>query len=222
LTIVRDLNTGAVLFVGDGKNGESLMDFLKKIHYSKAKIELVAMDMGKAYVKWVKNCLPNANIVVDKIRRGVLEKLDNEQKALLKKQRFTLLRNYEDLKPEAQEHLVNMQATFKELGEAYMMKEALRSIYKTAKDSSQAEAALMTWCETARLLDSKPLETMAKTIEARPDGIPGYWIFGVSGAAMEGFNNKIRHLISQAYGYHDEEYFKLKIFDLPNITIKEI
>jgi len=235
LTIVRNLDSGAVIFVGDGRSGDSLMDFLKKIHYSKAKIKLVAMDMSKAYVKWVKDYLPNASIVfdhfhviklmnekIDKIRRNVLEKLDNEQKAMLKNQRFTLLRNYENLKPEAQEHLVNIQATFKELGEAYMMKEALRSIYKTAQDSSQAETALMTWCETARLLDSKPLKTMANTIQTHLDGILGYWIFGVSSAAMEGFNNKIRHLISQAYGYHDEEYFKLKIFDLPNIRIQEI
>jgi transposase len=40
---------------------------------------------------------------------------------------------------------------------------------------------------------------------------------------MEGFNNKIGWLNRQAYGYRDEEYFKLKIFDLPKrSTVKAI
>jgi hypothetical protein len=38
---------------------------------------------------------------------------------------------------------------------------------------------------------------------------------------MEGFNNKIRWLMRQAYGYRDEEYFHLKIYDLPEIKTKK-
>ena len=37
-------------------------------------------------------------------------------------------------------------------------------------------------------------------------------------ASMEGFNNKIRWLIRQAYGFRDLEYFKLKIYQLPEIN----
>ena len=33
---------------------------------------------------------------------------------------------------------------------------------------------------------------------------------------MEGFNNKVRTMIRMAYGYRDEEYMVLKIYDLPN------
>ena len=52
---------------------------------------------------------------------------------------------------------------------------------------------------------------------ARWEGILGYWKYdGLTSAGMEGFNNKVRTLIRQAYGYRDEEYMKLKIFDLPN------
>jgi transposase len=40
----------------------------------------------------------------------------------------------------------------------------------------------------------------------------------MSNAAMEGFNNKIRWLIRLAYGFRDREYFKLKIFQLPEIS----
>jgi len=62
---------------------------------------------------------------------------------------------------------------------------------------------------------------MASCIEKHPNGILAYWSYnGLSNSSMEEFNNKIRWLIRQAYGYHDEEYFHLKIFDLPKIDIK--
>jgi transposase len=51
------------------------------------------------------------------------------------------------------------------------------------------------------------------------EGIKGYWKYDkLTSAGMEGFNNKIGCLNRQAYGYRDEEYFKLKIFDLPAIS----
>ncbi|NLD99846.1 MAG: transposase, partial [Fibrobacter sp.] len=40
-------------------------------------------------------------------------------------------------------------------------------------------------------------------------------------AAMEGFNNKVRHMIAQAYGFHDYEYMKLKIYELPSMVLRK-
>ena len=63
------------------------------------------------------------------------------------------------------------------------------------------------------------LKTMARTIRDKLDGIVTYWTFlHISNAKMEGFNNKIRLLIKQAYGFRDREYFKLKIYQLPEIS----
>jgi len=42
-----------------------------------------------------------------------------------------------------------------------------------------------------------------------------------SNASTEGFNNKIRWLIRQAYGFRDLEYFKLKIYQLPEINCEK-
>ena len=57
-----------------------------------------------------------------------------------------------------------------------------------------------------------------------------FWIVAVTwtfhhltNASTEGFNNKIRWLIRQAYGFRDREYLKLKIFQLPEIScVKEV
>ena len=65
---------------------------------------------------------------------------------------------------------------------------------------------------------------MAKTLRDKIESIISFWTFRhISNASMEGFNNKIRWLIEQAYGFRDSKYFKLKIYQLPEISsVKEL
>ena len=77
-TIVRDLVSGAVLHVDKGKEGDSLKSFLFRLHCSKAKIELVAMDMGAAYTLWVKENLPGAAIVFDHFHKHRVVNIQSE------------------------------------------------------------------------------------------------------------------------------------------------
>ena len=99
-----------------------------------------------------------------------------------------------------------------------MLKEDLRGIYRNATHAHQAERILSNWCMVAELSGIPEMKTMARTIRQHSEGILAYWTQNhLTSAAMEGFNNKLRWLIRQAYGYRDEEYFRLKIFDLPNL-----
>src|SRR6516165_12189707 len=68
LTVVLDLETGAVVFVGDGKGADALKPFWKRFRGSKAKakIKAVAMDMSPAYCQAVRTHLPEAKIVFDR------------------------------------------------------------------------------------------------------------------------------------------------------------
>lgn len=98
------------------------------------------------------------------------------------------------------------------------MKERLRNVYSLADDPLLAEWMLIDWCATADASGIPEMRTMARTIRTHIEGILAYWTTDrVTSAAMEGFNNKIRWLIRQAYGYRDDPYFTLKIFDLPNV-----
>ena len=95
----------------------------------------------------------------------------------------------------------------------------VRSIYRVAQNAYQANIAFHRWCKLAEETLVLELKTMAKTIRDRLEGITSYWTFGhVSNASMEGFNNKIRWLIRQAYGFRDLEYCKPKIYQLPEIN----
>ena len=63
LTIVRELLSSRVLFVGEGKSSDSLAPFMKKLKRAKAELKNVAIDMGNAYSSWVKENWPKCNIV---------------------------------------------------------------------------------------------------------------------------------------------------------------
>ncbi|MCA9056202.1 MAG: ISL3 family transposase [Planctomycetaceae bacterium] len=65
LTIVLDLDSGAVVFVGQGKGAEALTPFWKRLKASRAKINAVAMDMSAAYFQAVTTNLPTAAVVFD-------------------------------------------------------------------------------------------------------------------------------------------------------------
>ena len=74
--MVLDLESGAVVFVGDGKGADALKPFWKRLRPSRAKIEAVAMDMSAAYREAVSTHLPEAKIVFDRFH---VIKLFNEK-----------------------------------------------------------------------------------------------------------------------------------------------
>src|SRR3954453_18732921 len=64
-TVVLDLESGAVVFVGGGKGGDALKPFWKRLRRCKAEVEAVAMDMSPAYHAAGSAYLPEARIVFD-------------------------------------------------------------------------------------------------------------------------------------------------------------
>ena len=66
LTVVLDLESGAVVFVGPGKGSDALDAFWKRLRASGAQIQAVATDMSQAYINAVKNHLPGATLVFDR------------------------------------------------------------------------------------------------------------------------------------------------------------
>ena len=236
-TIVRDLESGAVLFVGTGKGGDALAPFKRKVRSSACKIEVVAMDMSNAYSAWVRKNLLDAKIVfdhfhviqlmnkkLDQLRRDTMNVLDEEEKKKLKKKRFLYLKGEETLTADEESELNALKAIFEDLSTAHAMKEKLRFIYRAAITEVDAELLLESWIKSAKESGITCLNTMANTLTRHFDGVLGYWKFNrLTNAGMEGFNNKVRWLISQAFGFRDQEYFRLKIFDLPTCTtVKKI
>ncbi len=146
LTVVMDLESGAVVFVGDGKGADALKPFWKRLRPSGAKIEAVAMDMSAAYRSAVSIHLPRAVIVFDHfhvvklfneklsdLRRALYrEATEVQHKEVLKGTRWLLLKNAENLDPEKDEksRLKEALKLNEPLAVAYYLKEDLRRFWE--------------------------------------------------------------------------------------------
>ena len=74
--MVRDLDSGSVLFIGKGKGGDALEPFKRPLHSKAKQIEAMTIDMSNAYAAWLAEVLPNTEIVNDHFR---VIKLMNER-----------------------------------------------------------------------------------------------------------------------------------------------
>jgi len=229
LTVVLDLDSGAVVFVGEGKGADSLLSFWKRLRRSHAKIRAVATDMSPAYTAAVRDNLPKAIHVFDRFH---VVKLFNEKfslfrqelqreaegplaKKVLKGTRWLLLKNPENLDEERNERkrLEAALALNKPLATVYYMKEDLRQIWDK-QSKKAAEAFLDDWIDRARVSGIRMLMKFAQTLTEHRRGILNYYRHPITTAALEGTNNKIKTMQRQAYGFRDQEFFRLKIFAL--------
>jgi transposase len=225
LTVVLDLESGAVVFVGDGKGGDALKPFWKRLRRCKSKVEAVAMDMSPAYRDAVSAHLPRATIVFDHfhviklfndrlsgLRRSLYHRADEAHKKVLKGSRWLLLKAPENLDPERDEakRLEEALALNKPLATAYYLKEDLRQFW--IQPGRRFAAAFLTdWVRRAEASGVPMLRQMARTLEAHRAGLLAYYAYPISTGPLEGTNNKIKTMKRQAYGFRDQEFFKLKI-----------
>jgi len=76
LTVVMDLHSGRVIFVGDGRGADALDPFWKRLKKSQANIVAVRSDMSATYTKAIRSHLPGAIHVFDRFH---VVKLFNEK-----------------------------------------------------------------------------------------------------------------------------------------------
>jgi transposase len=226
LTVVLDLDSGAVVFVGDGKGAKALWPFWKRLRPSRAKIAAVAMDMSAASRGAVSTNLPKATIVFDRfhvmklfneklsdLRRALhREATDVMQKKVLKGTRWLLLKSSENLDEEKDERkaLKEALALNQSLAAAYYLKEDLRQFWEQP-GKKFGTLFLDGWLKRAEASGIKMLQQMAKTLAAHRSGLLAYDDVMITSGPMEGTNNKIKTMKRQAYGFRDKEFFKLKI-----------
>jgi len=233
VTVVLDLATGVVVFVGDGKGADALVPFWKRLNNSGAVVDAVAIDMSPAYILAVQTHLPWAVLVFDhfhiiklfnekltQLRRDLYDAATEEgQQNILKGTRWLLLKNQENLDP-ARDELRRLEEALqlnKPLATAYYLKEELRELWKQ-ETKAKAQTFLQGWIAQAEASGIAILQTMARTLRRHEEGILAYYDYPISTGPLEGTNNKIKTMKRQAYGYRDIEFFKLKILALHEMT----
>jgi transposase len=226
LTVVLNLLSGAVVFVGDGKGAEALKPFWRRLRGSRARIRAVATDMGKAYIRAIRDNLPGVVHVFDHfhviklfndklsaLRRDLYNQATSERhRKILKGTRWLLLKNPENLDEDRNEQrrLERALALNLPLTTAYYLKEDLRQIW-SQPNKRTARRVLRDWLARARASGIRILLQFANTLEEHEEGILAYYDYPISTGPLEGTNTKIQAMKRQAYGFRDREFYKLKI-----------
>ncbi|WDM84469.1 ISL3 family transposase [Xanthomonas cucurbitae] len=225
--VVSDLERGRpIWFGGSGRTEADIDQFFAKLGPKRsAGIDVAVMDMWRPFRNSVGKNAPNASIVFDKfhimrhlsdaldqVRRDEYKRLQGQDRSYIKGQRYTLLSNRENLTLDGRRALTKLLAANKRLNTAYLLKESFRQLWSYRTERS-ARDFFERWEQSLRWQRLAPYQKFVRVIERHWNGIAAYCHpdHNVSLGLVEGLNNKIRVIQRSAYGYHDEDFLKLKI-----------
>jgi transposase len=231
-TIVIDLDDGRILWAKPGRGKAALRGFWQRLRVAQTQIQAVATDMSAAYWSAVLEHLPDAALVFDKfhvlklmnerlddLRRHMVREAEGPLKLRIKGTRFLLLRNPENLQAEQIPKLDEALRLNEPLLLGWYLKEELRELWNQPS-RKRMEAFLRDWCDKAAQTGIGQMLKMAKTLRTHASGILAYANHPITSGKLEGINNKIKTLTKRSYGFHDENFFILKLLSLHHSRYK--
>ena len=228
-TVAICADTQQVLWVGEGRSRKAVKPFFEMLGPTVcARIEAVAMDMNTAMDLEVKAHCASARVVYDlfhviaKFGREVIDrvrvdqanvlKADPSARRVIKRSRWLLLRNRDNLTDEQTIKLDDLLRANAPLTIVYVLKDQLKELWY-APDESEAHRRWQEWLRLAMDSQLAPLIAFAKRLTPYIEGIVASAIFRLNTSVLEGMNNRIKVIKRMAYGYRDSAYFFLKIKD---------
>ena len=224
LTIIADYFSGRVVAVIKTRKYTAVASFLKSLPKKTRKgIKAVAMDMWDPYIRAFRKHCPQVLIVfdpfhviasfsrvIDKIRAELYRNADPYLRKMMKRSRFLLLKNPENLTDDERPRLRLILKQNELLASVYLLKDYLKRLWQY-KYTKSAKTFLEYWCRLATETGCPHLFKFVKTLKRYSYGLLNHCQFPIHTNRLEGINNKIKVIKRKAYGYRDLEYFSLKI-----------
>jgi transposase len=224
VTLVMNGQNGELLHMAEGKKKESLQSFFDKLSDEQKKgIVAVGMDRAGAYYEVVKEQLPQADIVfdkfhlianynevIDKVRRAEWHKASEQDKGVIKGQRYNLFRNPENRSKPQTRSLYRLLAINESIMRVYVLKDALRELW-TYEYRGWAEKYFDKWVGWAKDSAVEALQTFARSLVKARDEVLNYCKHKITTGPLEAFNNTISRIIHRACGIRNMDYLFLKL-----------
>jgi transposase len=227
--VVSDLQRGRpIWFGGSDRSAASLDEFFAWLGPKKcSRIRLAVMDMWSAFRSSTlqEGNAPQATILydkfhilkhlgeaMDKVRKREYQRLTGKDRRFIKGQRYALLTHWGNLSADGRAALKLLFKANTRLNKAYLLKESFGQLW-TYSSPFWARRFFDQWRAALRWQRLEPFERFAELVAAHWDGIEAYCHEEnrVPLGFVEGLNNKIRAIQRRAYGFRDEQYFRLKI-----------
>jgi transposase len=215
ITTVVDHDRGIVVWAAKGKSAETLKSFFEAIGPERAaKIEAVTIDMSSAFIKAVKESVPNATLIfdrfhvqrlvhdaLDEVRRDEVRSASADEKTDLKKTRWPLQKRPWNLSDLETVKLADLEQKNLPIYRAYLLKESLAQILD-GRQINVASRKLDEWLNEARSSELPAFVRVAGTIEKHREGILAYVRTRLNNGRVEGLNGKTRVITRRAFGFH--------------------
>lgn len=213
ISMVVDLNTRRTIFVTDGKDASTVARFKEDFtahNGDVTQITDVSCDMSPAFIKGVRDNLPNAEITFDKfhILKLINEAVDKVRRAeaatnpLLKGTRYIFMKNEENLtaNQKRQKDELNMSKQNLKSLRALNIRETFQQIYN-ASSIDIFIARLKTWYYWATHSQLEPIKRVAYMIRRHWDGVIKWKTSQINNGILEGLNSVVQAAKRKARGY---------------------
>jgi transposase len=216
ITLVTDHDERRIVWGKEGKNAETLAAFFAELGDERCRaVKAVTIDMSGAYIKAVREAVPNAQLIfdrfhvqalvsaaVDETRRAEWRRLlGTDDGKLIKNIRWATLKNPWNLTQKEAERLSGLPSQNARLYRAYLLKESFAAIMDR-RQPNVAKRELESWLSWASRSRLAAFVRVAKTIRKHIDDIIAYIRWRLTNGLIEGLNNKARLLTRRAYGFH--------------------
>ena len=227
-TVIVDMETKRVLWVGRGRSREDIRPFFDLLGEEGCKqLKAVAMDMNGAYEEEVRSHCPDVDIIYDlyhvkaKYNRDVVERVRIDElgrvrggrpdRKVTQNQRWLLLRSKANLtSKEDRVSLRELLSANKRIYTVYLLKEDLNHLW-SYRSRAAANKFWNQWYRRAIYSKIEPLKKFARNLKTYMPGILAHCDYPIGTSLIEGINNKIKVIKRMAYGFRDDDYFFLRI-----------
>lgn len=223
-TVVMDLERTRVVWIGKDRKQKTLNKFFKELGRKRTKkIEAIGCDMWDPYIASIKENAPKAKIVfdkfhviknyskvIDKVRNVEFKKATQKDKEAITGTKYLLLKNRNNLKKNQKERLQSLLELNENISIGYILKDDLKRLW-SYKSVGCANRCLDSWISTALASKIRPVVSFAKSLDRYRYGLINHCHYPINSGKLEGMNNKIKVIKRIAYGFHDDDYFILKI-----------
>lgn len=216
ITLFVDMNKKKTTFVVEGKSNKTVKCFAENLEENKGlrtNIKDVSCDMSPAFIKGVKEQLPEAQITFDKfhILKIINEAVDKVRRTetkdnpVLKGSRYVLLKNAQSLTKKQQAKKETLSSFNLKSMKALQIREAFQLVYN-AESSESFEKLLKKWYFWVTHCKIPQMITVAKTLKNHWDGIIAWKRSKINNGILEGLNSIIQAAKRKARGYKFEHF----------------
>lgn len=227
ITVVCDLETGTIEYVGEDRRWESLDAYYAGLSSEQlVGIEAVAMDMWDPYIKATRERVPgwqdklvydrfhimqHLGRAIDAVRKSEHRELRAKGDQMLSGSKYLWLYSEENLPERHRERFNTLRSFNLKTARAWSMKETLRALW-SYRSRAWAEKHWQRWYSWAIRSRLPAMKIAAKTLKVHLHNILTFFTHRLTNALTESVNAKIQRVKRAAHGYRNVDHFKTAIF----------